>query len=336
MKKFDFIKDPDKKGDKAISVAKKVKRKLDLIPLLICFLLALAIWIYIVNLNDTDVTNTMTLDVQVVGIDTLTDNGMMMYGMDKTNVTVTVKGSNRDLKKYSEDDYSAVVDVSVLQTAGKHSLPISIKTPAGSSISTASQDPATVTLFADFYTTKDLPLNVFEKYVKISAYDYSIEKSTDTVKVSGPKSVVDKMSYAGYTIEGEISLSKSFSGFNIGLFDRNGDYIVFDPATMNYSTDDITIKVNVTTQNSVPIVIKVMGEGSDLIATPERPNVILHGDPGILAQITEYNITLSEAVAGRNVSVKLTGEDLPNGVTVEGEGTEMQISFAHPAPTGNE
>jgi YbbR domain-containing protein len=332
MKHFDFMKDPYKKGDKAISVANKKKRKLDLLPRLICLLLALVIWIYIVNLNDTDITSTMTLEIQVVGADTLADNGMMMYGMDKTGVTITVKGSNRDLKKYSEADYSAVVDVSDLQTAGKHTLPISIKTPAGSSISTTSVEPATVSLMADFYATKELPLNIFEKYIKISAYDYSIEKSSDTVKVSGPKSVVDKISYAGYTIEGEISLSKSFSGLNIGLFDRNGDYIVFDPATLMYSTDDITIKVNVRTQNSVPIVIKVTGEGSDLIATPERPNVILYGDPGILAQITEYTITLSEAVAGRNVSVTLTGEDLPEGVTVEGEGTEVQISFVYPAP----
>ena len=332
MKQFDFLKAPYKKGDKAISVASNIRKKLDLIPRIICFLIALVVWIYVFNLNDTDITSTMTLEVKVVGVDALTDSGMMMYGMEKTNVTVTVKGSNRDLKKYSEADYSAYVDVSSLQTAGKHSLPITVKTPTGSSISTTSQEPANVSLFADFYTTKELPLNVFEKYVKISAYDYSIEKSSDTILVKGPKSVVDKMSYAGYTIEGEISLSKTISGFNVGLFDRNGDYIAFDPGTLSYSTDDLTINVNVTTQNSVPIVIKVMGEGSNLIATPERPNVILHGDPGVLSQITEYTITLSEAVAGRNVSVKLTGEYLPSGVTIDGEGTEMQISFANPAP----
>ena len=332
MKYFDFVKDPDKKGDKAVSVGNKSKKKLDIVPWLICLLFAIGFWIYVSNLNDTDVTTTMNLEVHVVGVDALNNSGMMMYGMDKNNVTVTVKGSNRDLKKYSESDYTATIDVSSLTTAGKHSLPISIKTPDGSSISTVSTEPASINLNADFIATKDLPLNVFEKYVKITAYDYSIEKSTDYIQIKGPKSVVDRMSYAGYTIEGEISLSKSFSGFSIGFFDRNGDYIAFDPGTMTYSTNDITIKVNVTTQISVPVVIKVMGEGSSLVATPERSHVMLKGDPGLLSQITEYTITLSEAMAGRSVSVTLTGEGLPNGVSVEGEGSEMQIRFAEPAP----
>lgn len=336
MKYFDFVKDPDKKGDKSVSVANKSKKKLDLIPWLICLFFAVGFWIYVSNLNDTDVTTTMNLEIQVVGVDALNNSGMMMYGMDKNSVTVTVKGSNRDLKKYSESDYTATVDVSALSTAGKHSLPIAIKTPDGSSISTVSTEPAGVNLYADFIATKDLSLNVFEKYVKISAYDYSIEKSSDFIQVRGPKSIVDKMSYAGFTIEGEISLSKSFSGFSIGFFDRNGDYIAFDPGMVTYSTNDITIKVNVTTQISVPVVIKVMGEGSSLVATPEKSHVILSGDPGLLSQITEYTITLSEAMAGRSVSVTLTGEGLPNGVSVEGEGSEMQISFAEPVPTSTQ
>ena len=88
--------------------------------------------------------------------------------------------------------------------------------------------------------------------------------------------------------------------------------------------------MNVTTQSSVPVVIKVTGEGKELVATPERTNVILYGDPAVLSQITEYTITLSEAKVGRNVSITLTDEDLPDGVTVDGKGTVMQISFAEP------
>lgn len=330
MKQFDFIKDPEKGGDDSVSLEHTPKRKLDLGPRLVCLVIAVFIWIYMVNLNDTDVTSTLTLKIDVVGTEALrSDDNMLIYGMDKNTVTITVKGSNRDLKKYTEVDYRATVDVSGIGKAGKHTLPVDIKTPSGSSITLVNSESPSVTLYSDINMTKSVAFEVAEgTVIKAPAYTYGIEKSSDFVEISGPQSIIEIIETAMYRIEGEFYSSKSFSGFSLLFADKNGDYVVSDYGVISYSTNDLTVKVNVTSQRSVPIVVEVLGIGKDLKVSSDVNMVTLVGDPTLLAQLSEYKITLSEAYVGRGAQVTLSGDDLPDGVTVLNEGTVVYLSFS--------
>ena len=54
MKQYDFVSDVDESGKENVSVAHAPKRKkIDIAPMIICFFIALLIWIYMINLNDT-------------------------------------------------------------------------------------------------------------------------------------------------------------------------------------------------------------------------------------------------------------------------------------------
>ena len=165
MKQYDFISDIDENGKESISVALAPKRKkIDIVPMIICFFIALLIWIYMVNLNDTGVTSTMTLPITVEGVDEIRARGnMLMYGMDRTEVVVTVKGSNRDLKKYAQSDYRAVVDISEINKVGKHNLPVKVYTPEGSTtITVATTEPAMVSLYTDVSMTVQVPFDYLQ------------------------------------------------------------------------------------------------------------------------------------------------------------------------------
>ena len=332
MKQFDFRKDPGVDSDGGITVEHTPKRKLDIVPRLICLVIATVIWIYMVNLNDTDVTTTMTLKVNVVGSEELrADDNMMIYGMDKDTVTITVKGSNRDLRKYSEVDYIASIDVSNLANEGRHSLPINVSTPAGSSITVVDSDPQVISLYSDYSVTKSILFEVKRgNMITTTGYTYGLEQSTYYIDVTGPRTMVDIIEKVQYHIDGEFYSSKSFSGFPLLFCDKNGDYISFDEGSIHYSTADVTVKVNVTAQKSIPVVIKVSGIGHDLVANPEITSVKIIGDPVALQQVSEYTIYLTEAVLGRNPDVTISSDNLPEGVTVEGEGESFAIFFENP------
>ena len=165
MKQYDFISDVDESGRENISVAfAHQRKKIEIVPMVICFFIALLIWIYMVNLNDTGVTSTMTIPITVEGADEIrAKSNMLMYGMDRTEVVVTVKGSNRDLKKYSQGDYRAVIDISEINKVGKHNLPVKIITPEGTNtITVASTEPAMVSLYTDVSMTAQVPFDYLQ------------------------------------------------------------------------------------------------------------------------------------------------------------------------------
>lgn len=329
MRQNDFIRERNENGEEIITVANHSKYKLDLWPRLTCLLLALIFWLYVVNINDTDVSATITVKLDISGVGELTENtGLLVYGMQKTEVTLVVKGSNRDIKKYSNADYGAFLDVSSINSSGKHTVEVKPVIPPGSSLSVVTVEPQNITLYADERVSKVIPLNVITGNITtVSAYEYTITKSADNMQISGPKSIVDNISSALYRLEGEFYSSKSFTGFSVDFLDSNGDYVMHDNSGITYSTADITVRMNVVAQKSVPIVVEVSGNGSQLEYTLSQNYVSILGDPNALAQISEYSIHLTNAVADRTVSHILSSESLPDNVELEHDGETITIFF---------
>ncbi len=327
--RYNFTKDSEKQGEESISVALTKKRKLDLGPRIVCFLIALAIWVYMVNLNDTDVTGTVTLNVQVVGVEELKeDANMLIYGMDKSAVTINVKGTQRDLMKYAEADYKATVNVSGIEAPGKHTLPIEVKTPTGSSITVESGEIGSVTLFSDISLTKSVPLEVIRgDMITVPTYTYEITKDADFIELTGPASMLEKIETVQYTVNGEFYSSKNFSGFALEFCDKNHDVISFESGAVTYSTAHTTILVSVRASKRIDVVVKVEGIGTDLIPMPELTYVTIHGDPTVLTQVSEYVVELSEAYVGRDATITITNDGMPEGITVENDGATFNVRF---------
>ena len=75
MKQYQFMKDTDDNGNETVNVTYKPKRRLDLFARLACLLVALVIWLGMVNINETDVTETMVLKIEYVGLEDLENEG---------------------------------------------------------------------------------------------------------------------------------------------------------------------------------------------------------------------------------------------------------------------
>lgn len=225
MKQYDFMKDSDGNGAESITIEHTPKRRVDMLPRIICMLLALGIWIYMFNINDADATDTITLRIELSGEDTLAEEGMMVYGFDERSVTVTIKGTNRDLKRFAESEYKAVVDVIGIAEAKVNNLPITVKVPANSSLSVESMTPGTVIVISDYKDEKVIS-NLEAVFGSVSEGKFDGELSVSEISISGPREIVSKIVRAEFKIEGEISDGTEVSSFtSIKYFDINDDEI---------------------------------------------------------------------------------------------------------------
>ncbi len=335
MKQYEFMRDTDENGNKTISVSDKPKRRLDLIPRIICVLISLGIWLWMVNFNDTDITETMVLKIQLEGQDALEDKDMMLYGLDKREITVTVKGSNRDLKKYEPSDYKATVDLSKIDEVGQHTLPLYVTPPSGSSLSIAESEPLNVSFMIDFIAEKEVGFDVLVSNIQESGQiKYSFENNLgengeNTVVISGPASFIDQINSARLNVDGSFAVSsdeKMFVDFPLTFLDKNLNPIILENGIIEYSTEEIEVHVMAIAHKEVPIRIDVIGEGDELVATPSIKAVEVWGAPSLIKQVSEYVITLDRAEIGKDATHTTSSELVGDGVFVT-DGVQITISF---------
>ncbi len=325
MKQMDFQKERDEKGRETVVIGSQSKRRIDLIPRLLCLLFAITIWIYCVNMNESDVTATFSVKLNVVGAESM-ENGMSLYStINVSEVKITVQGTNRDINKYSASDYSAYIDVSQINSVGWSTVKIVTSAPESSSLTILSTDIDAISVYADVAAETTVPLEIKEGSIthpvnyKIS---YNLEDGVNEITVKGPKTMIDEISRAEYLLEGEFNKSKLISGFSLNFYNKNGEIISanntgeLSPGAISYDTSKMKINVAVT----APVVLKIKATGStpNYIYTvdPVTANVI--GDPEMLNALSDYIIDMGGAGLGDH-KIVITADMLayPEGVKLE-------------------
>lgn len=338
MKKYDFMRDTEGDGAESVTLERKRRKKWDIGPRIVCLLFAVVIWFYMVNINDTEIEETKMMSIQIVGEEVMqTNSEMAIYGIDKKVVNVTVKGSNRDLRKYTAADYKVTVDVSGLDTPGDHTLQINVLPPDKSDIVIVSCEPSTVTVHIDNRIEKEVPLIVdyTSRTNRFDVLEYSTAQSASTIKIKGPKKVLEKIDIAVFEITGTLDRSSKYTDFGLCFYDsKNKEIFESEYEYIDYSTKDITVDLHAIMRMSVPIKVNVLGEGSNLVPVLDKEYISVYGDGAIMQKLQNltYTIYLDYAVEGSIVDCILDnsdGESLPEGVFVSGE-QHVKIRFEDP------
>lgn len=331
MKQYQFMKDTDESGNQTVNVSYKPKRKLDILARIICLFVALVIWLWIANFNQTDVTETMVLKIEYVGLESLEKDGMMIYGMDKNEVTVTVKGSNRDIRRHDPKDYSVVADVSGIDETGAYTLPLTVKIPSDSKVTVESDPSLNVSLLCDMSAEKTIGFDVLVSNVQDSGlinYSFENAQSENEILIKGPKRVLDMINSARFNANGNFVSSAdemTFSDFPLMFLDKNLNE-VNDGGTVEYTTENIVVNVAAIAHKNVAIDVNVLGEGSNLVKKLSTDSIEIWGVPSIIRTIKSYTIVVKDAAIGKVVQHELTNDMLADGVNVK-ENTTIIISF---------
>lgn len=335
MKQFDFNKEIDEQGREKVAITNKTKRRLDLIPRILCLLFAICIWIYCVNTNANDVTATFTVKLNIVGAESMS-GGMTMYSAGSVSeVKITVQGTNRDINKYSASDYSAYIDVSEINTVGWSSVKIVTTAPENSSLTILSTDIDAVSVYADVTAEATVPLEVkLGNITHPAQYEvfYELEGGVNEIVIKGPKTLVDEISNAEYVLEGEFNKSKVISGFSLNFYNKNGESISVNnsqqlaPNAVSYDTSDM--KINVSVKAPVALKIKASGNFANYIYTVDPVTAYVIGDPEMLNAISDYIIDMGDKGVGTYTET-ITAEMLayPEGVKLEQEEITVTVKI---------
>ena len=333
MKQKDFIKDAD--SDEII-ISDVKKRKLDIVPRIICLIFAIFVWIYFVNINDSSVTATFKVKLDVSGTNALKNNsGQVMYGLETQEITITVKGTNRDLKKFNPTDYSAYIDVSSITSSGKHSMEVTPMIPTGATLSLAvvSVEPQNITFYTDVETTKTVKFEAVKGGEVTTPYHLEVMQNKTSIDITGPKSIIDKIETARYSISGgDYHTTTKFSGFKLEFYDINNDGVAHDDKMISYSTDNTIVELAVTTQGTIGLELYKDGLLLGKTVAYTHNEIAIIGDPTVILSDSVKNSKIKVDVTQQDIdqgtkTFRITSENLPAGVMLKEDYVDVMIVF---------
>lgn len=283
---------------------------------IVCLLLSIGLWFYVVNVENPVMSQDINkVPVRLLNEGVLRDSNLIISPNQQFYVNLKIEATSQDLRKISRDDFDVVVDLSeYVFKVGENKLPVHIiDSPSRAAIK--NNNSLTLTINIEEYVEEDFKVTSNINIIaKPSYYVAPIEFKDETVKVSGAKSLIDRV--ASVVAKGEeFNVSETITNnYNLYAVDENGE--VVEGVTLSQSMIEATIKIN--EGKVVPIHVNTIGElkpGLRLVSImQDYKEVELSGPEDILysiAMIETENIDLSNITDNTNIEVPLR---IPNNV----------------------
>ena len=240
-----------KKNQKAFQVA-------------LAILIALAMWLYVINVeNPAGTAHIRDVPVQLQGEKVLEENGLMVTGLSRDDITVSLNGKKKTLMKISRKNLSLTLDVSSVTEAGNWTLTGRLSYPAtvsGDSVTISRWDDLRVIVTVEPKATKTVPVR--GEFMGTEAEGYqtgTVTVSPDTLTLAGPEDTLDKISYALAQVEGE-ELSASLTVQSPYIL-MTADGIPADVANVTPDITAVDVTVPVRRVAEVPLTVDLLPGG---------------------------------------------------------------------------
>lgn len=291
---------------------------------LLAFVIALGLWLYVVNYISTDYEQTLyNVPVGLDGKSILTtERGFMLLSEDDYRVNITVSGSRQDVSKINAGNIQLVADLKGIYDAGEHKLTYNIIYPGNvpTGAVSAQKDPDRVTVVVAKKKTKEIPVTV--TYLGDVPADYikdtsAVELDYDYVEITGPEEVVDQIDHASISIDCEGRTESIYESFRYELQDKYHQPVDAGYITTNVS--EVRVYLPVAMVKKVPLTVTVVDGGGATEATTklvfDPADISISGSETALAALDELNlgtIDLSQITQDQVLSFDIT---LPEGIT---------------------
>lgn len=329
----------------------KKQKKFSLLILIFSFIIATAVWLYVESTEEQGYEKVINLvPVDIVGIQELERNNNMsvISGYDNT-VNVTLVGKRSDVNKYSAKDIYAYVDVSKINSSDRQMLTVQVDSLPDVSITVIS--PTDIAVYADVMGTREINVAVNPYYTIDGSYfidESAITKSVQTVKVTGPMSVLETIRSAVAAPDlGKLTGSVK-SNTKIDLIDDKGNKI--NNPYIRTDVEVVEIYIPVHLKKYVDLYCKYNDadfEGYDVSISMDFETLLISGEVLAVAPIDKIAVTLTKSdLVYENGELKKSFTinmpiNLPNGVANEGGLTSVAITItvskrSAPDPVYNE
>ena len=305
---------------------------------------AFTLWLIVYNLDDPIKSKMMTINVGIENRESIENMGKYYEVLDGSNkVSFTITAARSILDKLDESDFTATADMDqiVIEEEGtRGSVPIEIVP-----ISNVNQNSIKLTSTSKTLKValEDLMIKQFVVSAKATgkvAEGYALGgvevTAPNVLKVSGPKSIVQKITAAIATIDVS-GMSDSWTTYKAKpvLYDKDGKEV--DETRLTKSDSTVTVSAEILNTKEVEIAVKPTGtpaEGYTVTEISSNPTtILLKGNKAVLNTINSIEIPDDLiSVEGKNKDVEVAidvTEYVPEGVTlVEPEESTVEITVS--------
>ena len=296
-------------------------------------LIALVLWLAIVNVNDPEKTITVSnIPISVTNESAITSRDMVYNVKSEQYLNITVSGKRSIVSNLSAEDFRATASLKELSKV--NSIPVDVTTKnasLGRKITIVKQSAQTILVDVENVEEKDFTDLVVEYTGKVAdGYVAGLSSmSTDEVTVKAPTSIIDKIK--------KVAVRCSLDGTNTNiskkcpviLYDKNDKEIKSDEIEL--SDKKIRVDVNVLRAKQVPISTinkDALGKPADGYVVDDvilsSDSITVYGSEESLDSIESLDIQddidVSDAKGDVTQNIDVTGK-LPKGLSVSGEST---------------
>ena len=259
--------------------------------------IAIGIWLYIVNVADPRRTEEYTnVPISFVYEGTVPYNNALMPLVTNRSfyVNLRVSGPRTSLMNFSKDKITASLNFNSVAAEGIYDVPISISL-GNDSLTYEILGSNTVTL--EFVKKSSTTLKVdYQPVGKYKTGYFAVEQtvSPETVTIEGPKTVIDTISFAEVPIDVTESSGNIAEVGDIVLLTSDREYV--DRTYLTLSASQATVSVALQYKKSVKVTASLVNPyGGDetsyaTVSYSPSPYLQLQGDEDVLSLIDTYNI----------------------------------------------
>ena len=316
--------------------AKQKKKKNQKINLTfpICVALAVFLWLYVMTEKNPEITHSYyEVPVKVLNKNTLSQKGLYAMNLADFTATVSLKGLKSDVLAFNRERIDLSIDLSGYGE-GEMKIPIkaSLKEPKYD-LKIDRIDPTEFIIHFDKMITSAKPVRIIRTgEVAVGTLRASVESDLKTVSVKGPRSIVEKVSYAEATVNLEGKDDNSSFLVPIKLKDEDGDLV----EGVYSIPSEVSGKILIKTVAEIPVAIKLTGElpkGSVITAmeySPKTVKVIGSKEAVRVKEIPTVPINLSELSEDGKTETTLS---LPKGLKILSGDDKVSVSVSYTRET---
>lgn len=284
---------------------------------------AFVLWLVVVNIDDPVINRTYTgIPVEIINENVIEDEGKCYEVLGGTDtITVVVSAKRSVLDDISRDHIKATADMKALTFLD--TIPIEVKvTRYADSVDSVTSRTENVQLKLENVVERSIPLD-FQVVGEVEdTYLLSgINPKFETVDVSGPESLVDKVALATCEVDVEGFDSDESVIVPISLLNSDGAVITNDK--LNLAQKNVSVSVIIWATKEIPITCTSSGtpaEGYSVVGTPvtNPASVKITGRSAYLSSMNSIiippeSVSVAGATETANIDVNL-GELLPDGI----------------------
>lgn len=297
---------------------------------------AVVVWVVVVNFNDSVATERYTLAVAMKNTNVITDNGKVFRVEDGSDtVRLTVRARHSVLREVSAADFTLTADMEKdLKYDSLVGITVECKNRDISIEDDVSLSRSNVKVSIEESATEHFPVTVRAVGTKNTGLEIgSMVPEQTIIKISGPVSIVERIK----RVEAEVDVTglpaTSVKTCKLKILDGNNEEM--DTAYLNYSGKNEGMDVTITMLNTKVLPLNFDYEGTPaenyhVSAVTSKPEMVtVAGSAGVLAGLRSLDIPASAInvdgiETSRQIIVKLT-DYLPEGVLLSDENDESVL-----------